>query len=178
MSGMASKSATLREVMLENKLVKKFITSLPRRFVHMVAALEQILDLKMTGFFLEVGVATLEGFKDVIGRLKSYEERVKEEDKANDARENLLYARTEYSNRNNNSSRGRGRGSYSRGHGHGLGQGSGCDNAQNHGQRDFSKNREDNEQKDKQHEKRDLSHIKCYRCDEYGYFVSRCPERN
>ncbi|GJZ28706.1 retrovirus-related pol polyprotein from transposon TNT 1-94 [Tanacetum coccineum] len=99
-------------------------------------------------------------------------------DKANDAQKNFLYARTEYSSGNNNSSRGRGRGSYSRDRGHGRGQGSGRVNTQNHGQRDSLKNHEDNEQKGEQHEKRDLSHIKCYRCEEYGHFVSRCPERN
>nr|GEZ79964.1 hypothetical protein [Tanacetum cinerariifolium] len=43
--GIASKSATLGEVMSEHKLVKKFLTSLPRHFVHIVAALEQVLDL-------------------------------------------------------------------------------------------------------------------------------------
>nr|GEW01425.1 hypothetical protein [Tanacetum cinerariifolium] len=100
LSGIASKSATLGEVMSEHKLVKKFLTSLPRRFVHIVAALEQVLDLKMTGF------------EDVVGRLKVYEERVKQEDKANDSQEKLLYARTDYSNRNSDSSRGRGRGSH------------------------------------------------------------------
>nr|GEY57701.1 hypothetical protein [Tanacetum cinerariifolium] len=70
LSCIASKSATLGEVVSEHKLVKKFLTSLPRRFVHIVAALEQVLDLKTTGF------------EDVVGRLKAYEERVKEEDKA------------------------------------------------------------------------------------------------
>nr|GEU99026.1 putative pol polyprotein [Tanacetum cinerariifolium] len=38
--GIASKSATLGEVMSEHKLVKKFLTSLPRCFVHIVATLE------------------------------------------------------------------------------------------------------------------------------------------
>ncbi|GKA80376.1 hypothetical protein Tco_0786972 [Tanacetum coccineum] len=66
LSGIASKSATLGEVMSEHKLVKKFLTSLPRRFVHIMAALEQVLNLKTTGF------------EDVVGRLKAYEERVKE----------------------------------------------------------------------------------------------------
>ncbi|GKC42459.1 hypothetical protein Tco_1060181 [Tanacetum coccineum] len=107
LSGIASKSATLGEVMSEHKLVKKFLTSLPRCFIHIVATLEQVLDLKTTGF------------KDVVGCLKAYEERVKEEDKANDPQENLLYARTKYSNGNNDSSEGRGRGSYSRGRGRG-----------------------------------------------------------
>nr|GEU66401.1 ankyrin repeat-containing domain, PGG domain protein [Tanacetum cinerariifolium] len=65
LSGIASKSATLGEVMSEHKLVKKFLTSIPRRFVYIVAALEQVLDLKTTGF------------EDVAGRLKVYEERVK-----------------------------------------------------------------------------------------------------
>nr|GEV00521.1 hypothetical protein [Tanacetum cinerariifolium] len=105
LSGIAFKSATLGEVMSEHKLVKKFLTSLPRRFVHIVAALEQVVDLKTTGF------------EDVVGRLKAYEERVKEEDKANDAQDNLLYARTKYSNGYNDSSGGRGHGSYSQGRG-------------------------------------------------------------
>nr|GEV07016.1 initiator tRNA phosphoribosyl transferase [Tanacetum cinerariifolium] len=166
LSGIASKSATLGEVTSKHKLVKKFLTSLPRSFVHIVAALEQVLDLKTTGF------------EEVVGRLKAYEERVKEEDKANDPQENLLYARTEYSNGNNDSSGGRGRGSYTRGRGRGRGQGRGRDNSQNLSQRDSSKNREENEQKGKQHEKRDLSHIQCYRRDKYGHFVSKCPERN
>ncbi|GJT10050.1 uncharacterized mitochondrial protein-like protein [Tanacetum coccineum] len=48
LSGIASKSATLGEVMSEHKLVKKFLASLPRRFFHIVAALEEVLDLKTT----------------------------------------------------------------------------------------------------------------------------------
>nr|GEW04152.1 hypothetical protein [Tanacetum cinerariifolium] len=44
-----------------------------------LSALEQVLDLKTIGF------------EDMFGRLKAYEERVKEEDKANDPQENLLY---------------------------------------------------------------------------------------
>nr|GEW86720.1 hypothetical protein [Tanacetum cinerariifolium] len=81
--------ATLGEVMSERKPVKKFLTSLPRWFVHIVVNLEQVLDLKET--------------------------------------------------------RGRGRGSYSRGRGRGHGQGSRRGNTQNYGQRNPSKNREDNE---------------------------------
>nr|GEZ30798.1 hypothetical protein [Tanacetum cinerariifolium] len=62
LSGIASKSAMLGEVMSEHKPVKKFLTSLPRRFVHIVAALEQFLDLKTMRFEdVEEGVAhTLE----------------------------------------------------------------------------------------------------------------------
>ncbi|GKC46437.1 hypothetical protein Tco_1064159 [Tanacetum coccineum] len=89
LSCIASKLATLGEVMSEHKLVKKFLTFLLRRFVHIVAALEHGLDLKETGC------------EDVVGRLKAYEERFKEEDKANDAQEKLLYARTHNSNKNN-----------------------------------------------------------------------------
>ncbi|GJS62155.1 hypothetical protein Tco_0093470 [Tanacetum coccineum] len=82
LSGIASKSATLGEVMSEHQACKKkFLTSLPRCFVHIVAALEQVLDLKSTGF------------EDVVGQLKAYEERIKEEDKANNPQENLRNAK-------------------------------------------------------------------------------------
>ncbi|XP_035830774.1 uncharacterized protein LOC118480172 [Helianthus annuus] len=157
LSGIASKSTTLGDVISEHKLVKKFLTSVPRRFVHIVASLEQVLDLKTVGF------------KDVVGRLKAYEERIKEENKGNETQGKLLYSRAESSNRNYDSNRGRGRGANSRGRGRGRGRG----NTQNHGQRDSSKKSEDQKQKGK----RDLSNIKCYRCDKYGHFVSRCPER-
>ncbi|KAI3518262.1 hypothetical protein L1887_06792 [Cichorium endivia] len=159
LSGIASKSATLGETMAEAKLVKKFLTSLPRRFVHIVAALEQVLDLKTVGF------------EDVVGRLKAYEERVKGEDKAVDTQGKLLFTKSDSSNRSQDSSRGRGRGNRGRGRGGGRGRG----NSQNHGNTETSKNREDQKQKGKQ--QRDLSNIQCYRCDKYGHFASRCPDR-
>ena len=69
LSGLASKSAALGEVIDETKIVKKFFKSLSRaKFTHIVAPLEYVLDLKIVGF------------EDVVGRLKSYEERIKEED--------------------------------------------------------------------------------------------------
>ncbi|GJZ22345.1 hypothetical protein Tco_0559384 [Tanacetum coccineum] len=99
--------------------------------------LDQVLDLKTTGF------------EDVVGRLKAYEERVKQKDKANDSQEKLLYARTNYSNTNTGLNRGRGRGSYSRGRCRGHGQGPGRGNSQHQGQRDSLKNSKDNQQKGK-----------------------------
>nr|GFA94429.1 zinc finger, CCHC-type [Tanacetum cinerariifolium] len=59
LSGIASKSATLEEVTSEHKLLKKFLTNLPRWFVHIVAPLEQVSDLETTRF------------KDVVERLKA-----------------------------------------------------------------------------------------------------------
>ncbi|GJU13674.1 hypothetical protein Tco_1136070 [Tanacetum coccineum] len=73
LSGIASKSATLGEVMSEHKLVKKFLTSLPRRFVHIMAALEQVLDLKTTGFedvIPLIGILTQAEGEDVVRTLK------------------------------------------------------------------------------------------------------------
>lgn len=62
LSEISSKSAALGEAMEETKLVKKFLKSLPRKkYIHIVASLEQILDLKTTSF------------EDIIGRLRTYE---------------------------------------------------------------------------------------------------------
>lgn len=68
-SEISSKSAALGETMEEPKLVKKFLKSLPRKkYIHIVASLEQILDLNTTNF------------EDIIGRVKAYEERITEEE--------------------------------------------------------------------------------------------------
>ena len=47
----SSKSSALGEVIEESKLVKKFLQSLPRtKFIHITAALEQVLDLNTISF--------------------------------------------------------------------------------------------------------------------------------
>lgn len=81
-SEITSKSASLGEILEKPKIVKKFLKSLPRRkYIHIVASLEQILDLNTTSF------------EDIVGRLKAYEERVCEEDEEQgDDQRKLLYA--------------------------------------------------------------------------------------
>ena len=50
-SEISTKSAALGEEIEESKLVKKFLKSLPpKKYIQIVAALEQVLDLKKTGF--------------------------------------------------------------------------------------------------------------------------------
>ena len=73
LSGIISKSTALGETIDESKLVKKFLKTLPRsKFIQIVASLEQVLDLKRIGF------------EDVVGRLKAYEERIREDDGGED----------------------------------------------------------------------------------------------
>ncbi|KAG7537923.1 Zinc finger CCHC-type [Arabidopsis suecica] len=115
LSELSSKSAALGVIIEEPKLFKKFLKSLPRkRFIHIIASLEQVLDLNT------------KNFEDIVGRLKVYEERVFEEEDSQEEQSKLMYANTEnqsyQANRDYNGDfRGRGRGGrfYSRGRGRG-----------------------------------------------------------
>lgn len=99
-SEIAAKKSALGESIEESKMVKKFLTSLPRKkFIHIVASIEQLLDLKTTTF------------EDIIGRLKAYEERIAEEEEdAADEQSKLMYANNDssgsQSNRDYNGSQG------------------------------------------------------------------------
>ncbi|XP_076904948.1 uncharacterized protein LOC143560552 [Bidens hawaiensis] len=64
-------------------------------------------------------------------------------------------------------SRGHGKGS-NRGHGNGGGSGPGNQNRGSQG---------GSNEGDKRKGKKDYSEVQCFRCDEFGHFVSRCPER-
>jgi hypothetical protein len=64
LSGLASKSASLGRIIEDARMVKKFLTSFPRRFIHTVASIEQVLDLNSISF------------EDVVDRLKAFEERI------------------------------------------------------------------------------------------------------
>lgn len=146
----ASKSAALGVSMEEPKLVKKFLSSLPRRkYIHIVASLEQVLDLNKTSF------------EDIMGRLKAYEERISEEEEPTDDQAKLMYSnddskesqatqyRDGYKDQRdyNRDNRSRGRGGRSNYRGRGRGRG------------------------------RDTSRIMCYRCDKQGHYASDCPDR-
>lgn len=68
-SELSTKSAALGEVIEEPKVAKKFLHSLPRKkYIHIIAALKQVLDLNKTSF------------EDIVGRLKAYEERINDEE--------------------------------------------------------------------------------------------------
>lgn len=114
LSEISSNSAALGETIDEAKLVKKFLNSLPRRrFIHIVASLEQVLDLNKTAF------------EDIVGRLKAYEERIgEEEEEKSDDQNKLMYANMDTSKSyqgNYGNNRGRGRGGRNNWRGRGRG---------------------------------------------------------
>ena len=113
-SEISSKSAALGETMEEPKLVKKFLKSLPRKkYIHIVASLEQILDLNTTNL------------EDIIGRLKAYEERISEEEEDHqDDQSKLMYANMETQSNPNYHGEyiGRGRGGRYNSRGRGRGR--------------------------------------------------------
>lgn len=122
-----SKAAALGEEIEEPKIVQKFLKSLPRKkFIHMVASLEQLLDLKKTPF------------EDIIGRMKAYEERiVEEEEDTHEDQSKLMFTNSETQPARDFEHRSRGRGSFYRGGGRSFrGRGRG---GRSNGNRDLSK---------------------------------------
>ena len=115
LSKISSKSSSLGEIIEEPKLVKKFLKSLPRKkYIHIVACLEQVLDLNTTSF------------EDIVGRLKAYEERIceEEEEQHGDDQDKLMYTSSNMESQQENygGNRGRGRGGRSGWRGRGRGR--------------------------------------------------------
>ncbi|KAL0855319.1 hypothetical protein Bca101_060472 [Brassica carinata] len=144
-SELSSKSAALGETIEEVKLVKKFLKSLPRKkYIHIVASLEQLLDLNTTSF------------EEVIGRLKTYEERILEEEgeTEDNQQSKLMYANMDTQSNRDYHGEYRGRGRGGRGSYRGRGRGG----------RSYWENR-------------DPTRITCFRCNKVRHFAATCPER-
>ncbi|XP_024011308.1 uncharacterized protein LOC112086571 [Eutrema salsugineum] len=114
LSVISTKSTALGENIEEAKIVKKFLKSLPRKkYIHIVASLEQVLDLNTTSF------------EDIVGRLKAYEERTCEEEDSQEEQGKLMYADSQNSQTTQSyqeaqgGGSGRGGGRFGRGRGRG-----------------------------------------------------------
>jgi len=104
------------------------------------------------------------GFEDVVGRLKAYEERIRDDEPDNDQGK-LLFNESESSNRRDSSKNGRGRG---------LGRGG---QHKNPSQQNLPTNTTKNDSDKSKGKSKDRSNVQCYRCDKYGHFASQCPDR-
>ncbi|KAD3337626.1 hypothetical protein E3N88_33146 [Mikania micrantha] len=158
LSGIVTKFKSLGSNLEDEVVVRKLLNSALKKFLQIVASIEQYSDLETMSF------------EEVVGRLKAYEERITDLDEKEIDQEKLLMAKGEEQERSkqkepsferydqsrgyNNGDRGRG---YRRGNGRGEnGRGRGM------GHGSF----------------RDKSELKCYECGKYGHFAYECPNWN
>jgi hypothetical protein len=156
LSGMVVRYGSLGGSLGDQALVKKLLDTVPERFIHVVAGIEQFFDLKKMSF------------ADAVGRLKAFEERTGGK-RSNSAVKSepgqALLTQAEWEARykhssGENSSRSRPQDGGGGGRGRGRGRGRSGGGRGEHGDGSVRK---------------DKSHIKCFKCHLKGHYANRCP---
>ncbi|GJZ73645.1 zinc finger, CCHC-type containing protein [Tanacetum coccineum] len=144
LTGIINKAASVGLTYEDSTLVRKLLNAIPDRFLQIVASIEQYSDLDEMSL------------DEAIGRLKTFEERLKYKNKRPvNTQESLLFTRHE----------DQGQQFRKRGHG-GFNQSRGQEN-------NFKKETNNNSNKFTH----DKSKVLCFKCKEYGHFANKCPSR-
>ncbi|GJU47969.1 zinc finger, CCHC-type containing protein [Tanacetum coccineum] len=153
---LANKAAGLGHIFEDPTLVRKLLNAVPDKFLQIVASIEQYSDLdEMT-------------LEEAIGRLKTYEERIKhKKGRQVDNQEKLMFTRLDSRGKN---FRGRGRGKPKFSHNN------------NHDR--FREEKKDGETSQKNFNNNnfkksnyDPSKTQCYRCKKFGHIAPNCPQK-
>ncbi|PWA84739.1 zinc finger, CCHC-type [Artemisia annua] len=147
LTALVNKAASLGHTIKDTNLVRKLLNAVPDRYMQIVASIEQYSDLN---------TMTLE---EAIGRLKTYEERIKfKKGKQENNQEKLIFTRHE--GRGKHFKRGNGKHKYSQDRNHDK----------------FKGERKEGE-KSQNNFKRlnyDLSKVTCYKCNKKGHLANKC----
>ncbi|KAD7477844.1 hypothetical protein E3N88_00980 [Mikania micrantha] len=146
LSGLASKSRSLGSNLEEKVLVRRLLDSMPKSFLQIVASIEQCFELDTMPF------------DEAIGRLMAYEERIKGPNKEEEVQGRLMFSKREKEKKHGCEHCGCGssnRDDFRRGRGRGRGSG---------------------KSQDCERFQRDKSHVRCFKCGEFGHFVNECPK--
>ena len=146
---LVNKAASLGHTIKDQTLVRKLLNVVPDRYLQIVASIEQYSDLS---------TMTME---EAIGRLKTYEERIKfKKDKQVNNQESLLYTRYEGQGKPFREY-GQGRSNQSRG-------------------REQDKNNYQSKREERasfEEDTRDKSQVTCYRCHKLGHYAYECQNK-
>ncbi|GKB03421.1 zinc finger, CCHC-type containing protein [Tanacetum coccineum] len=142
---LVNKAASLGHTIEDSVVVRKLLNAVPDKFLQIVASIEQYSDLD------EMSV------DEAIGRLKTFEERIKSKKKIPvDSQESLMFTRHEGQRK---PFRERGRFNQSRG-------------------REQDKNNYKREERASfEEDTRDKSQVTCYRCHKLGHYAYECPNK-
>ncbi|XP_071687040.1 uncharacterized protein [Rutidosis leptorrhynchoides] len=109
-NSIVAKFKSLGSTLEEEVIVRKFLNSVPMKYLPIVAPIEQYLDLAKIPF------------EEAVGRVKAYEERFQGHEEKDEEQNKLLLASEQRYGESSGRGRGRGR-SYGRGRGRGSGRG-------------------------------------------------------
>ncbi|GJZ43847.1 valine--tRNA ligase, chloroplastic/mitochondrial 2 isoform X1 [Tanacetum coccineum] len=144
LTGIINKAASVGLTYEDSTLIRKLLNAIPDRFLQIVASIEQYSDLDEMSL------------DEAIGRLKTFEERLKYKNKRPvNTLESLLFTRHE----------DQGQQFRKRGHGR-FNQSRGQEN-------NFKKETNNNSNKFTH----DKSKVLCFKCKEYGHFANKCPSK-
>ncbi|XP_076896348.1 uncharacterized protein LOC143549306 [Bidens hawaiensis] len=147
-SEIASQASNLGHTMNDKKLVRKLRSSVPEKFIQIVAAIEQFVDLGAMPF------------QEAVGRLKAFEERTKKKNKEVDMHDRLLFTKEDGKEKVKEQK------CEHCGH-----------ESSKQGNKEGGRDKYGKTWKNKQgnQAQRDKDHIKCFKCNERGHFRHECP---